>query len=111
MALAAHIRVVAFNLLADFLAAPSVPAWRERAPMVVEMLRAAEPDLVGLQEAMPAQVAYAESHLAEFTAVTVLEATHDRRMAESVRRHYGVDLPGSDEPYEVVLLYRNATFE
>jgi endonuclease/exonuclease/phosphatase family metal-dependent hydrolase len=75
-------------------------------------LRSAQPDIVGLQEAQPAQIRFFESSLPELTAVTVEEAMHDETLIESVRRHYGVDLlPGEKRPNEVVLYYRTAAFQ
>jgi endonuclease/exonuclease/phosphatase family metal-dependent hydrolase len=103
-----ELTVITFNIQADFLTQAGVPAWEERKTLCLQTLRQAQPSLIGLQEVMPGQFDFLQSHLAEFTAITVMETTADETLLEPIWRHYGLPLPARNE---VVLFYRTTVFD
>jgi endonuclease/exonuclease/phosphatase family metal-dependent hydrolase len=105
------ITLVTLNVLADFLSADGMPSWEARRPLVAEALRRAQPDLVGLQEAMPAQSAWLRAALPDLTMEPVLAAVRDQQVIQAVQQHYGIDLSGPAAPFEVVLFFRTAAFD
>jgi endonuclease/exonuclease/phosphatase family metal-dependent hydrolase len=98
-------------MLADFLAADGVLSWEERRPLVAEALSQARADIIGLQEAMPAQSAWLRSALPDLTMVPVISAVSDQQVIETVRRQYGIEMSDSPAPYEVATFFRTASFD
>ena len=106
------ISIITSNISADFLSPPGVPAWDERKLPYVNVLREAEPDIIGLQEVTPRQLQFLQTQFSGFTALTVpvnnpapeLLATWQAKYEE-----FGFsDIPS---PYEIILFYRTDAFE
>ena len=105
---AVQLAVITFNIQADFLSWEGIPSWDERKALCVQALRQTQPDLIGLQEVMPAQFDFLQEQLAEFTDLSVTETTMDEAFLQPIRQHYGLPLPARNE---VVLFFRTETFE
>lgn len=63
-----NLTAISFNVLAEFIPSDVVPTWNDRKGLVVELLKNHDPDLVGLQEATPRQVAFLVDSLGSFAA-------------------------------------------
>jgi endonuclease/exonuclease/phosphatase family metal-dependent hydrolase len=102
------LRVVTFNVLMDFLPAAGVPPWEERKAACAAVLRAAQADLIGLQEPSPHQLAYFEAQLPEFDLI-VVRSVLSEEVLRLARPHYGPHVPSVLN--EVALFHRRATLE
>lgn len=66
----ADLTVMTYNIFHDFESeSHGIPPWRERGDVIVEVIRGASPDLLGLQEAEDWQVAWFLERLPEYAAV------------------------------------------
>jgi endonuclease/exonuclease/phosphatase family metal-dependent hydrolase len=103
-----ELTVITFNIMVDFLSWTGVPRWDERKVLCAQALRQAQPSIIGLQEVTPGQFEFLQSHLPEFSAITITETTTDETLLEPVRRQYG--LQTIPVPYEIVLFFRTEAF-
>jgi endonuclease/exonuclease/phosphatase family metal-dependent hydrolase len=105
------ISIVTSNISADFLNPPGVPTWESRRLPYVDVLRNAEPDIVGLQEVTPRQLQFLRKQFSEFSALTVPvdNPTPDLLTAWQAKyKQFGFsEIPS---PYEIILFYRPDTF-
>jgi endonuclease/exonuclease/phosphatase family metal-dependent hydrolase len=106
------ISIVTSNISADFLSPPAVPPWEERKVPYVDVLRKAEPDIIGLQEVTPRQLQFLQMQFSEFTALTVTvdNPTSDLLTAWQAKyQQFGFsEIPS---PYEIILFYRTGAFD
>lgn len=106
------ITIITSNISADFLNPPGVPAWEERKLPYVDVLRKAEPDIIGLQEVTPRQLQFLQEQLPEFTALTVAVEDPAPDLLVIWQEKYGkFGLPLIPGPYEIILFYRTDTFD
>jgi endonuclease/exonuclease/phosphatase family metal-dependent hydrolase len=109
---AMDIGIITSNISADFLAPPRVPAWEDRKQLYTQVLRSAEPSLIGLQEVTPRQLTFLQAQLPEFTSLTVPIIDPDPDLITSWHNKYAsYGLPEIPSPYEIVLFYHNEYFE
>src|SRR5690606_35644488 len=105
------INLSTFNVLADLARTrpisawhAHVPAWDERKALCVQALHHAQPSIIGLQEVMPHQFDFFQSHLPEFRVLTVPETpTTDAGLLQILRETF--NLPNIPTPHEVVLFF------
>ena len=105
------INIVTSNISADFLSPPGVPVWEERKLPYVDVLRKAEPDIIGLQEVTLRQLQFLRMQFSEFGALTVPvnNPTPDLLTAWQAKyQQFGFsEIPS---PYEIILFYRPDIF-
>ncbi len=106
---AMELSLITFNISADFLSPPNVPAWEERKALCAQVLRQANASVIGLQEVMPRQFECFQSQWLEYRAVTVEEAMTDESLLQAIRQQYRV--PTFPARNEVVMFYCTADFE
>jgi endonuclease/exonuclease/phosphatase family metal-dependent hydrolase len=103
--------IITSNISADFLSPPGVPAWDERKLPYVDVLRTAEPDIIGLQEVTPRQLQFLQMQFSEFTALTVPVNNPDPDLLAAWQAKYQqAGFPEIPSPYEIILLYRTGAF-
>ncbi len=106
------ISIVTSNISADFLSPPGVPTWDERKLPYADVLRKAEPDIIGLQEVTPRQLQFLQTQFSEFTALTVPVNNPASDLVVTWQAKYEKHgFPNIPSPYEIILLYRTDTFE
>jgi endonuclease/exonuclease/phosphatase family metal-dependent hydrolase len=99
--------IITSNISADFLSPPGVPPWDERKLLYVDVLRSAEPDIIGLQEVTPRQLEFLQEQFPEFTALTVPVHDPTPDLLEAWQAKYGIrGIPLVPGPYEIILFYR-----
>jgi len=107
-----EISVITSNISADFLTPPGVPTWEERKLLYAQVLRNAQPALIGLQEVTPRQLQFLRAQLPEFTALTVPVTDPDPDLLSTWQAKYArLGLPQIPSPYEIVLFYRTEVFD
>lgn len=105
-----EIKLITFNVAASFLSPPGVPPWNERKSLCLDVLREAQPGVIGLQEVMVDQFDYFSSQLHEFDSVAVTDTViEDKEVLHALQRQYGIQTLPS--PWEVVLFFRRSEFE
>lgn len=103
------VSIITSNVSADFL---DPPGWEKRKLLFVDVLRKAEPDIIGLQEVMPRQLQFLQTQLSEFTASTVLVSNLAPDLLAALQAKYGkFGLPQIPSPHEIILFYRKDTFD
>ena len=77
-----EINLITFNVFADLARTrplsvwqEHVPVWKERKAFCVQALHQAQPSIIGLQEVLPHQFHFLQSHLPGFRAITVTDTT------------------------------------
>jgi endonuclease/exonuclease/phosphatase family metal-dependent hydrolase len=107
-----NLGIITSNISADFLSPPGVPTWDERKLPYVDVLRKAQPDIIGLQEVMPRQFQFLQTQFSEFTALTVpiINPTPDLLTAWQAK-YEKFGLPQIPSSHEIILFYRNDTFD
>ncbi|HEX5944266.1 MAG TPA: endonuclease/exonuclease/phosphatase family protein [Anaerolineales bacterium] len=104
------ISIVTSNISADFLSPPGVPSWEARQLPYVDVLRKAEPDIIGLQEVTPRQLQFLQRQFSEFTALTVPVNNPTPDLLTAWQAKYRqVGFPEIPSPYEIILFYRPDT--
>jgi len=107
-----EISIITSNVSADFLSPPGVPTWDERKLLYAQVLRNAQPSLIGLQEVTPRQLQFLREQLPEFTALTVPVTDPDPDLLATWQAKYAqFGLPQIPDPYEIILFYQTAIFE
>jgi endonuclease/exonuclease/phosphatase family metal-dependent hydrolase len=111
-----EINLITFNVLADLermsrmsVWHEHVPAWDERKALCVQALHQAQPSIIGLQEVMPHQFDFFQSHLPEFSVITVPDTTTDEVLLQVLRETF--NLPNIPTPHEVALFFRTQEFD
>jgi endonuclease/exonuclease/phosphatase family metal-dependent hydrolase len=112
-----EIRLITFNVFADVARArplsiwqEHVPVWEERKAFCVQVLHQAQPSIIALQEVLPHQFHFLQSHLPEFSAITLTDtATQDAVLLQALRETF--NLHAIPTPHEVVLFFRAQEFE
>ena len=103
--------IITSNISADFLSPPGVPAWDERKLHYVDVLRTAEPDIIGLQEVTPRQLQFLQMQFSEFTALTVpVNNPAPDLLAAWQAKYQQAGFPEIPSPYEIILFYRTRAF-
>jgi len=87
----AKLTVVTFNILVDLSRPPGIAKWPDRREAIVQLLRDAQADVIGLQEPSPNQFKYLAAELSDFTPVWYRE--------------------GRSEYTDVILFYRTDRFQ
>lgn len=107
-----RISIITSNISADFLNPPGMPTWDERKLPYVDVLRKAEPDMIGLQEVTPRQLQFLQTQLSGFTTLTVpvINPTPDL-LAAWQAKYEKFGFPQIPSPYELILFYRTEDFE
>jgi hypothetical protein len=63
--------------------------WEERKAFCVHVLRQAQPSIIGLQEVLPHQFHFLQSHLPEFSAIPLTDtATQDAALLQALRETF-----------------------
>jgi endonuclease/exonuclease/phosphatase family metal-dependent hydrolase len=107
-----EISVITSNVSADFLTPSGVPTWEDRKWLYVQVLRDADPSLIGLQEVTPRQLQFLQAQLPEFTALTVPVTNPDPDLLATWQAKYArFGLPQIPSPYEIILFYRTDLLE
>ncbi|MDX9976024.1 MAG: endonuclease/exonuclease/phosphatase family protein [FCB group bacterium] len=71
------LRVITFNVKVDFEEEPGIPTWDERKPLALQALKEAKPDLLGLQECSPNQLAFFRESFPNFADIGELKLTDE----------------------------------
>lgn len=104
--------IITSNISADFLSPPGVPKWDERKLPYVDVLRTAEPDIIGLQEVTPRQLQFLQMQFPEFTALTVpVTNPAPDLLAAWQAKYQQFGFPEIPSPYEIILFYRTEAFD
>lgn len=99
--------VLTFNNLVDFLQA-TLPPWEERKSFCRQVIREAQPDIIGFQEVSGRQLAFWRQSLPDFAYKTVKMFIPDE-LLKHIEDHYG-HVPDR-ELNEVVLFFRRDLFD
>jgi hypothetical protein len=84
--------------------------WEERKAFCVQVLLQAQPSIIGLQEVLPHQFQFLQSHLPGFRAITVTDTTtQDAALLQALRETF--NLHAIPTPHEVVLFFRAQEFD
>lgn len=107
-----QLTILTSNISADFLNPPGVPEWEVRKELYVNVLRQAKPDILGLQEVTPRQLAFLQERLPEFTALTVPVENPTPDLLDVWQTKFGKSgIPLVPGPYEIILFYRTDMFD
>jgi endonuclease/exonuclease/phosphatase family metal-dependent hydrolase len=112
-----EINLITFNVFADLARTrplsvwqEQVPVWEERKAFCVQALHQAQPSIIGLQEVLPHQFHFLQSHLPGFRAITVTDTTtQDAALLQALRETF--HLHAIPTPHEVVLFFRTQEFD
>lgn len=72
-----NLRVLTFNVLVDWEIKQNVPPWSLRRDLCVQVIREADPDLIGFQETSPGQVDFLKEQLPGYDVAGVVALTED----------------------------------
>jgi endonuclease/exonuclease/phosphatase family metal-dependent hydrolase len=112
-----EINLITFNVFADLVRTrplsvwqEQVPVWEERKALCVQALHQAQPSVIGLQEVLPHQFHFLQSHLPGFRAITVTDTTtQDAALLQALKETF--HLHAIPTPHEVVLFFRTQEFD
>ena len=100
--------IVTWNVLFDLLEVPGILPWSQRRHLVAGILRDADADVIGVQEASPAQVAYLAEQLPQFDTITHTSLAADPLLRQ-LRARYGEALSG--DIGELAIFVRRTKFD
>jgi len=107
-----EISIITSNIPADFLSPLGVPTWDKRKQQYLQVVRDADPDVIGFQEVTPRQLQYLQEQLPEFSLLSVPVIDPDPVLVTTWQTNYAkYGLDQIPNPYELILFYRNDLFE
>ncbi len=106
----ATLRVVTFNVKVDFEETLGIPTWDERKALALQAVTDAKPDLLGLQECSPNQLAFFRTSFPDFADVGELPLTAEDQ-AYFYKAFPVLEQIGFNAYTDVILMYRKDRFE
>ncbi|HNT86418.1 MAG TPA: endonuclease/exonuclease/phosphatase family protein [Candidatus Hydrogenedentes bacterium] len=104
------LRVLTFNVLVDWETKEAVPPWSARRDLCIQVVREADPDLIGFQETSPAQVDFLRESLPGYGMVGAVALTEDD-LAYLTEKLPLMAALGVRTFTDAMLFYKEAVFE